>query len=500
MITKQDPLHDFRMLSGIRSSRPSLTEARTGITEHERKLALYEAGALHEALKSRKVLYTALQDIKSSGEADLKLPASYKDLSNEVYGRKAMIYVSWASPADRKKGEEALLIKDFKVNRKYWPGSSTSAVQVSYFKGHHWDESLDEGARFPKQVGVAMHQWHAGMGDPIYRVGSMIYAGKPVDPEELEDAIDSLETLVHSVSGADKRELKALIKTLKGKSEAEFSEGRPYDPQEDPRQMTDRDLWRFVRMVHTAPEFKGGDVRSMNKAMYKSYQGVVRELKKRGLATKWSKLKGMKFDKQGYFSFVMEPGAKGVRYTGGAGYQSESEAQVVNDMVKLIHKSKSFFAQATSAAKVKEAEGIMRSRIRLLAPTGTKYSLKQQREILRQAMEKADPEMAKKFYDVLGGYKAPKKPKRPTFQAAKAALLDHLRKEGWTVVSNLKVPHATDPHKDTRLWFKAQAVYIGGGVSPRLGDARSLHTDIRDMTPEQFMTYLKRHHEANESE
>lgn len=66
-----------------------------------------------------------------------------------------------------------------------------------------------------KQLGVAMHQWHAGMGDPIYAVGSLIYAGHDVEREDAEDAIDSLETLLHTAKGADKRQLKATIAALK---------------------------------------------------------------------------------------------------------------------------------------------------------------------------------------------------------------------------------------------------------------------------------------------
>lgn len=136
---------------------------------------------------------------------------------------------------------------------------------------------------------------------------------------------------------------------------------------------------------------------------------------------------------------------------------------------------------------------MLRSRARMLAPHGSKPTLKQQREIIRKAFAKADPKHSKKFFDALSSYKAPKRKKRPTFKAAKAALLQHLDKEGWTVKSHLKVPHATDPYKDHRLYFKSQAVYLGGAhTGASLGDARSLHIDIRDVTPEEFMQHLKR--------
>lgn len=60
--------------------------------------------------------------------------------SNETYGKDSMIYLSWESPSERTEWENRLEDAGFKVHRRYWPGSSTSEIQVSYFKGHHWDE------------------------------------------------------------------------------------------------------------------------------------------------------------------------------------------------------------------------------------------------------------------------------------------------------------------------------------------------------------------------
>ena len=77
--------------------------------------------------------------------------------------------------------------------------------------------------------------------------------------------------------------------------------------------------------------------------------------------------------------------------------------------------------------------------------------------------------------------------KRPTLKAAKAAILSYLQREGWAVKPHLKVPHATSPDGELRLWFKAQAVYYSWGNSHSLNGARSLHTDIRDVTPEEFV-------------
>lgn len=95
-----------------------------------------------------------------------------------------------------------------------------------------------------------------------------------------------------------------------------------------------------------------------------------------------------------------------------------------------------------------------------------------------------------------GAPKRVKKPKRPTFNAARAEILDYLDKKGWDVKSNLKVPHATSPMGDVRLWFKSQAVYYTFNNSPRrrrvgsghpMKAAMSLNMDIRDMSAEDFV-------------
>lgn len=79
-------------------------------------------------------------------------------------------------------------------------------------------------------------------------------------------------------------------------------------------------------------------------------------------------------------------------------------------------------------------------------------------------------------------------PKRPTFAAARAELLAHLRAQGWDVKTfgasgPLKTPHATSPSGELRLWFKPQAVYFTSGRHHEMGNARSLWVDIRDESP-----------------
>ena len=59
-------------------------------------------------------------------------------LMDEVYGKKAMIYVYWASPEDKKKGEAELKQRGYRIHR-YDPPTA-SEIQVTYFKGWHWDE------------------------------------------------------------------------------------------------------------------------------------------------------------------------------------------------------------------------------------------------------------------------------------------------------------------------------------------------------------------------
>ncbi len=67
-----------------------------------------------------------------------------------------------------------------------------------------------------------------------------------------------------------------------------------------------------------------------------------------------------------------------------------------------------------------------------------------------------------------------------TFKAAQTRILTQLVALGWKTVPALKVSHATSPDGQTRLWFKPQAVYYSTGPKHNLGDARSLHADIRE--------------------
>jgi hypothetical protein len=85
------------------------------------------------------------------------------------------------------------------------------------------------------------------------------------------------------------------------------------------------------------------------------------------------------------------------------------------------------------------------------------------------------------------------KPKAKTYAQARADILDHLRSKGWTVRSELTVPWAEDKDRKTRLWFKAQAVWMAhnskGGVSKDIGAAHSMHLD--DLRKEDGPSFLR---------
>lgn len=80
--------------------------------------------------------------------------------------------------------------------------------------------------------------------------------------------------------------------------------------------------------------------------------------------------------------------------------------------------------------------------------------------------------------------------KKRTFAQARKEIFDFLKKKGWKLVDHLKIPHATSPDGDYRLWFKTQAVYMSKGRH-RLGDARSTWIDIRDVSPDEFMLEIE---------
>lgn len=75
----------------------------------------------------------------------------------------------------------------------------------------------EEAGRIPnrKQLGLLMQNWHSGMGDPVYAVGSYYFADKPYpDPAIVEEALDWFET-VTGRDARDTREIKSIVSGLR---------------------------------------------------------------------------------------------------------------------------------------------------------------------------------------------------------------------------------------------------------------------------------------------
>ena len=88
-------------------------------------------------------------------------------------------------------------------------------------------------------------------------------------------------------------------------------------------------------------------------------------------------------------------------------------------------------------------------------------------------------------------------PKPRTYAIARADILRAIRADGWDVRENLKVPHATHPSGEFRLWFKTQAIYFTTGDRRRgcgsLSDAHSLWIgDIRTMPVAEVLADIER--------
>lgn len=82
-----------------------------------------------------------------------------------------------------------------------------------------------------------------------------------------------------------------------------------------------------------------------------------------------------------------------------------------------------------------------------------------------------------------------------TFPQARAEIFAALRDAGWSVKSDLKVPHATSPDGSLRLWFKAQAVHATEGDRHNFGNARTFGgygLDIRQYDGPGFLMLVQR--------
>ena len=86
------------------------------------------------ALKSKTKLFEYL-----SKKYNRPVELDAAGVGDETYGRQSMIYITWENfGTTKEEGERGLKEAGFTVH-KYDPDYA-SEVQVSYFKGSHWDE------------------------------------------------------------------------------------------------------------------------------------------------------------------------------------------------------------------------------------------------------------------------------------------------------------------------------------------------------------------------
>jgi len=118
-------------------------------------------------------------------------------------------------------------------------------------------------------------------------------------------------------------------------------------------------------------------------------------------------------------------------------------------------------------------------------------------ERLEKGVYQATDDLKKEALDFddapASGHRDSTEAKLPTYAQAQQDILTGLAKEGWTVKAGLKIPQAISPDSSWKLFFKAQAIYLGQGAQADLGSARSLHlNDIRGGTYEKFKADLAR--------
>lgn len=106
------------------------------------------------------------------------------------------------------------------VTSDYWPKGRKSNPRRGAKRVKRTVRRRNGGTiRGTKALGVRLHQWHSGQGDPIYGVGSMFYAGKPASVDAVEDAVSNLRRSRTGVVGKDRKALDSLIATMERKLE-----------------------------------------------------------------------------------------------------------------------------------------------------------------------------------------------------------------------------------------------------------------------------------------
>lgn len=99
----------------------------------------------HHRMQREEGGYKSKKKLKEWLEAE---GAPYKGWSDETFGRQSMIFLQWPDVETKREWNQRMKDAGFAVDFKYGardlrnqlPESPRSAVQVSYFKGWHWDE------------------------------------------------------------------------------------------------------------------------------------------------------------------------------------------------------------------------------------------------------------------------------------------------------------------------------------------------------------------------
>ena len=73
------------------------------------------------------------------------------------------------------------------------------------FNENMLEEEVD-GIQVPPQLAPELHMYHMSMDDPIYKVGSLAYIGKPVPSDLVQQAIDNLESMVGKMGDPDENQ------------------------------------------------------------------------------------------------------------------------------------------------------------------------------------------------------------------------------------------------------------------------------------------------------
>ena len=97
--------------------------------------------AMEANMHSKKKLFAHLAQLNIAGFEDIVAKGlKHPRIGDETYGKKSCIYIRFANLLERRRVERELSRLGHKVDAGYCIGDARTEVQVSYFKGWHWDE------------------------------------------------------------------------------------------------------------------------------------------------------------------------------------------------------------------------------------------------------------------------------------------------------------------------------------------------------------------------